>query len=169
MLKFIGLTGESLKQNNIKYIGENLLFINKIMHEIISRAMKDKVSEFTFKNTKEIADYLSFRSGFLSKEELRILYLNSRNRLIEDEVISKGTINETAIYVREVAQKALNKNASSIILSHNHPSGDYSPSREDIKITYNLKQALEILDIQLQDHIIVSEGNFFSFKIKGLL
>lgn len=169
MLKFLNLTAEDLKQNNVKYVGESLIFVNKIMNEIIARAMKSRVSEFVFKNTKEISDYLIVRAGFLLKEELRILYLNSRSRLIEDEVISKGTINETAIYVREIAQKALTKNATSIIISHNHPSGDYSPSREDIKITYHLKQALEILDITLQDHIIVSESNFFSFKIKGLL
>lgn len=169
MLKFLAITPEILKQYNIKYIADNLLFLNKVMHEILARATKEKVSEFIFKNTKDISNYLIVRSGFLSKEELRILYLNAKNRLIEDEVLSKGTVNETAIYVREIASRALNKNATAVIISHNHPSGDFSPSREDVKITYTLKQALEIFSIALQDHIIVSEGNFFSFKTNGLL
>ena len=169
MLKFLFLTEEEIKSNDIKYIGDNLLFLNKIILELTARFFKDKITEFTFKNLDDIKNYLITRSGFLSKEELRVLYLNSKNKLIDDSVVSRGTINETAIYIREVVSLALKKTAMSIIISHNHPSGDISPSREDIKVTYDLKQALESVSIKLQDHIITSGTCYFSFKKEGLL
>jgi DNA repair protein RadC len=109
------------------------------------------------------------RSGFLSREELRVLFLNSKNKLIEDDVVSKGTINEISLYIREIVALALKRTAVSIIVSHNHPSGDVMPSKNDIKTTYNLKQALDSVSIVLQDHIITSGNNYFSFKQEGLL
>ena len=169
ILKFLFLTEDDIKSNNVKYIGENLLFLNKIMLELTSRFFKEKIVEFTFKNLEDIKNYLITRSSFLSREELRVLYLNSKNKLIDDGVLSKGTINETAIYIREVVSIALKKAAVSIIISHNHPSGDASPSRDDIRVTYDLKQALESVSIRLQDHIIISGNCYFSFKKEGLL
>jgi DNA repair protein RadC len=169
MLKFLFLKEEDIKSNDIKYICDNLIFLNKIILEISARFFKDKIEEFTFKNTDQVKDYLIARAGFLSKEELRVLFLNSKNKLIDDDVVSKGTINEIALYVREVVVLALKKTAVSIIISHNHPSGDALPSKNDIKATYDLKQALGSVSIVLQDHIITSGNNYFSFKQEGLL
>jgi DNA repair protein RadC len=169
ILKFLFLTEDDIQANNIKYIGENLLLLNKIILELTARFFKEKITEFTFYNIEDIKNYLIVRSGFLSREELRILYLNSKNKLIDDDIISRGTINQTAIYIREVVALALKKAAMSIIISHNHPSGDVSPSRDDIKVTYNLKQALDSVCIKIQDHIIISRNRYFSFKQEGLL
>ncbi len=169
LLKCLFLTEEELKADEIKYIGENLLFLNKIILELSARFFRDKITEFTFENTIQVKDYLIARAGFLTREELRVLFLNAKNKLIEDDVISKGTVNETALYVREVVTLALKKMAISIIISHNHPSGDAKPSRADIKTTYQLKQALESVSISLHDHIITSGNTYFSFKNEGLL
>ncbi len=169
ILKFLFLTEEEMKFYNIKYVKDNLLFLNKIILELTARFFRDRIIDFTFKNLEDIKNYLITRSAFLTKEELRILYLNSKNKLIDDEVISRGTINETAIYIREVVSLALKKSAMSIIISHNHPSGEVAPSREDIKVTYDLKQALLSVSITLQDHIVTSGNRYFSFKKEGLL
>lgn len=167
--KFLLLEEFHLKVANIKYVGNNVLFLNKVIKEIAARYFRDKIIEFTFGATKEIGEYLISRSGFISHEQLRVLYLNAKNRLIDDSVVSKGTVNETAIYIREIVSLALQKSAVSIVISHNHPSGDVTPSKEDIEITYNLRRALELMLINLQDHIIVSNNNYFSFKTEGLL
>ena len=169
ILKFLFLTEDHLETAEVKYVNDNLLFLNKVILELSSRYFRDKITEFSFKNIKEIGDYLVTRSGYLAQEQLRILFLNSKNKLIEDVVFSKGTVNETAIYIREVVTVALKKSAISLIVSHNHPSGDVTPSREDINITYNLKQALETVSITLQDHIVISGIKYFSFKNEGLL
>lgn len=169
IINFLLLEQADLKKANIKYVNENLLFLNQIIKEVVARYFKDKISEYVFANTYQIAEYLMARSGFLSREQLRVLYLNSKNKLIEDSIFSRGTVNETAIYIREVVSIALQKAAISVIISHNHPSGDVMPSREDIAITHDLKRALDIISITLQDHIIVSKNCYFSFKVEGLL
>lgn len=100
----------------------------------------------------------------LPKEHLRGLYLNSRNRIIRDEVISIGTINSNMIHPREVFRPAIESNASAVILAHNHPSGDVVPSAEDIAITDQIIQAGKILGIALLDHIIIAKEEFASIK-----
>lgn len=169
VIKLLSLTAADLNKASIKHINENFLFLSAIIREIISRYFRNKITEYSFKNTKEVGEYLITRAGNLTQEQLRILYLNSKNRLIEDSITSKGTINETAIYIREIVALTLQKAAVSIIISHNHPSGESTPSHEDIAITHDLKRALELVSVNLQDHIIVARNHYFSFKEEGLL
>jgi DNA repair protein RadC len=102
-------------------------------------------------------------------EQFRVLFLDNRNRLLADEVLGQGTVNHTPVYPREVVKRALELHATAIILVHNHPSGDPSPSREDIEMTREIKQAAATLSILLHDHIIVGNGQWLSFRKAELL
>ena len=102
-------------------------------------------------------------------EQFRILFLDSRNRLLADEAQSRGTVNHTPVYPREVAKRALELHATAIILVHNHPSGDTTPSRGDLEMTAEINRAVGTLGIVLHDHVIVGSGGWLSFRREGLL
>ena len=102
-------------------------------------------------------------------EHFMILCLDNRNRLIAEEVLSRGTVDQTPVYVREVINAALRHHAKSVILVHNHPSGETEPSRADIDMTAELKTALALVTITLHDHLIVAGKTLVSFKSLGLL
>jgi len=101
------------------------------------------------------------------KENFIVLYLNARNQLIHKEIISIGTLNASLVHPREVFEPALRNLASQTIIAHNHPSGDITPSDEDLKITKRLREAGELLGIEVLDHIIIAENNFSSLKESG--
>jgi len=102
-------------------------------------------------------------------EQFRVLYLDNRNRLLADVPQAKGTVNHTPVYPREVVKQALDLHATAMILVHNHPSGDPSPSEDDIVMTKEIKRAAQALSIVLHDHVIVGNGNWLSFKKAGFL
>jgi DNA repair protein RadC len=102
-------------------------------------------------------------------EQFRILFLDTRNRLIADEAQARGTVNHTPVYPREVAKRALELHATALILVHNHPSGDPTPSREDVAMTAEVKAAVGVLGIQLHDHLIIGRGRHLSVHREGLL
>ena len=102
-------------------------------------------------------------------EHFMILCLDNRNRLIAEEVLSRGTVDQTPVYVREVINAALRHHAKSVLLVHNHPSGETEPSRADIDMTAELKTALALVTITLHDHLIVAGKTVVSFKSLGLL
>jgi len=102
-------------------------------------------------------------------EVVRVLYLDKRNRLIQDELQGRGTIDHTPLYPREVVKRALDLGASALIVVHNHPTGDPTPSQADISTTAQLKEAAATLGIVLHDHLIVARHGHASFRAKGLL
>jgi DNA repair protein RadC len=102
-------------------------------------------------------------------EQFRLLFLDNRNRLLADEAQARGTVNHTPVYPREVVKRALDLHATAVILVHNHPSGDPSPSQDDIEMTAEIKRAMAALGIVLHDHIIVGNGKWLSFRKTGLL
>ena len=102
-------------------------------------------------------------------ESFRILFLDTKNRLIADEEQQRGTVNHTPLYPREVMKRALELAASAVILVHNHPSGDPSPSKADIEMTREVRDVGEGLGIILHDHVIVARGGHSSFRSLGLL
>jgi len=116
---------------------------------------------------KDVFRLLSSKLNGLKQEQLIGIYLNSRRKIIKEEVIFSGSLNENIINSREIFSIAINEGAAALILVHNHPSGDPKPSSEDIKITKEIKEAGKLLDIQLLDHIIIGEKNYFSMKEKG--
>jgi DNA repair protein RadC len=102
-------------------------------------------------------------------EQVRILYLDSRNRLLADEAQARGTVNHTPVYPREVVRRALELQATALILTHNHPSGDPTPSADDIAMTRAIVAAARTLSITVHDHVIVGNGRWLSFRKEGLL
>lgn len=116
-----------------------------------------------------LLDYLRADMAHLGHERVRVLHLDSKNRLIRDELVSEGSIDQAAIYTREVIKRALALGTAAIILVHNHPSGDSTPSRQDIAITKDICAAGRTLGITVHDHIIVGRNGHTSFRSKGLI
>ena len=116
-----------------------------------------------------LLDYLTIDMAHLTVERVRVLYLDTRNRLILDYQAQEGTIDEAAIHPREIVKKALEVGASALILVHNHPSGNPEPSRADIQITQRIAEAGRLLGIVVHDHVIVGREGHVSLKAKGLI
>jgi len=116
-----------------------------------------------------LLDYCASAMSRLESEEFRVLFLDRKNVLIADEVLQRGTVDHTPVYPREVVKRALELNASAIILVHNHPSGDPTPSRGDILMTKEMTAAANALKIQVHDHLVIGRGKHASFKALGLL
>ncbi len=120
-------------------------------------------------NWDRLTDYLNAVLARERIEQFRVLFLDSKNRLLADEMLGRGTVNHTPVYPREILKRALELHAMAIILVHNHPSGDPSPSEDDIVITREIKAATHILQIALHDHVIVGNGRCFSLRSNGML
>lgn len=116
-----------------------------------------------------LLDYLRADMAYLSVERVRVLHLNSRNMLIRDDHMGDGSIDQAAIYVREVIKRAMELGSAALILVHNHPSGDPSPSRQDIDITRQIVEAGKRLGIAVHDHIIMAASGHTSLRAQGLL
>lgn len=122
-----------------------------------------------FTNPKAIAAYYMEDMRHARQEHMKLLLLNTRARLIGECNISKGTVNSTVITPRELFVEALQKNAVSIVLLHNHPSGDATPSREDVLVTKRIKDAGQLIGIELLDHIIIGDNCYLSLREKGFI
>ncbi|HQT64454.1 MAG: hypothetical protein B7Z75_02675 [Acidocella sp. 20-57-95] len=120
-------------------------------------------------NWDRLMEYLQAVLAREKTEQFRILFLDNRNRLLADEIQTKGTVNHTPVYPREVVKRALELHATAVILVHNHPSGDPSPSADDIEMTREIKRATAALNIVLHDHVIVGNGQWMSFRKTSLL
>src|SRR5207248_8679470 len=114
-------------------------------------------------NWDRLMAYLAAELSRERVEQFRVLFLDSRNRLLADEAQQRGTVNHTPVYPREVAKRALELHATALILVHNHPSGDPTPSRDDIAMTEQIRAAAAALSIVLHDHIVVRNGLWFRF------
>jgi DNA repair protein RadC len=120
-------------------------------------------------NWDRLLDYLTAALTRERVEQFRVLFLDTRNRLIADEAQARGTVNHTPVYPREVVKRALELQATALILVHNHPSGDPTPSRADLEMTQEIKAAAGSLGIVLHDHLVVGNGRHLSFRREGLL
>jgi DNA repair protein RadC len=116
-----------------------------------------------------LMDYCRLSMGKNKVEEFRVLFLDGRHALIADEVMQRGTVNHTPVYPREVVKRALEHSASSIILLHNHPSGDPTPSKADIEMTRQIVTAAGSVAVQVHDHVIITGHGHYSFKSFGLM
>ncbi len=142
----------------------------KIVPEAVNRLLYREAKEKPVLNSWiKLLDYLRAQMGNLKEEQFRVLFLNSKNMLIANEVQSEGTINHTMAYPREIVKRALELGAASIILVHNHPSGDINPSRADIELTHQIIAAAKPLALNVHDHVIIAETGHYSFKTKGII
>lgn len=171
--KFKGLTRvldstlEELQQ--VEGIGPSNAFGIKLMSAISERYAREKITPNILLNSPlSIFEYLKERIGKEKKEYFTIICLDTRNNLIVDDV-SIGTLNASLIHPREVFKKAILNNSSHVIFAHNHPSGDPSPSEDDIATTRRLVESGKILGIAVIDHMIVTQNNFVSLKEQGII
>lgn len=151
-------------------MGDTSVAALKIVQAVSLRMLKGRVTERPILSSwSALLDWLRADMGVISIERVRLLHLDSRNQLIRDEVMSEGTVDQSAVYVREIAKRALELASSAVILVHNHPSGSPDPSRQDIHMTREVAEALGKLGIALHDHVIIGSGGHYSFRGAGLL
>lgn len=117
---------------------------------------------------KDVADRYMSEMRFLDREVFKVLYLNTKNEIIRDEAVSVGSLNASIVHPREVFKPAIVHSSNAVILMHNHPSGNPSPSQEDIQITKRLSEAGELIGIKVLDHIVIGDGRYYSLKENGL-
>lgn len=126
-------------------------------------------TELTFDKPETVAAYYMERMRHRDTEELMLVLLNSKRHIIEESVLSIGTSNTTLISPRDICIRAMRNEASYIVILHNHPSGDPTPSRQDVLVTQKIKEVSDLVEIPLLDHIIIGDNRFTSFNQKGLL
>jgi DNA repair protein RadC len=152
----------------IKGMNEAHLTHLKIVKEAASRFLKAPLLDKTVLGClEEVVHYCTVTIGFAAVEQFRVLYLNSKNHLIEDECLATGDINQVQVYPRQIIKRALELHSNAIILLHNHPSGDATPSVEDKLLTQHIVQACRLMEIMVHDHIIVAQHHYYSFKANG--
>ncbi len=151
-------------------MGEASVAALKVVHAAAVRlARAEVIGRPVLTNWEALMSYLNAAMAREPVEQFRILFLDSKNRLLADEAQARGTVNHTPVYPREVVRRALELQAAAIILTHNHPSGDPSPSRDDIAMTRQIVEAAKTLSITVHDHVIVGNGTWVSFRKEGLL
>ena len=154
----------------IKDLGEASIAALKVVPEAARRMALAEASERpVIASWDKLLAYCRLTMGREKVEQFRLLFLDRKNRLIADELQQRGTVDHTPVYPREVIKRALELGASSLILVHNHPSGDSTPSRADIDMTRQVQEAAEKLGISVHDHIVISRSGHNSFKSMGLL
>ncbi|WP_373472915.1 RadC family protein [Sphingorhabdus lacus] len=151
-------------------MGETSTAALKIVQAAALRLLSEPVREQPMlASWQSLLDYLRADMAHLTIERVRTLYLNSKNMLIRDEVTSEGSIDQAAIYTREVIKRAIDLGAAAIILVHNHPSGDSAPSRQDIAMTRDIITAAKSFGIAVHDHIIIGKDGYSSMRSAGLI
>jgi DNA repair protein RadC len=154
----------------VKGISHNTAIDLNLISAASQRMLKGRIKNKTVLSSWEsVLDYCRTSMAFEKKEQFRILFLDKKNALICDEIQQVGTIDHTPVYPREVVKRALELSASAIILVHNHPSGDPTPSRADIAMTQKIAEAAKPLGIALHDHIIVGMEGHASFRALELI
>ncbi len=137
--------------------------------ELGRRHQKPSLAGASFCSSEDVASYYRPRMKDLKKETFRCALLDTKNKIIRDEVVSIGSLTASIVHPRDTFKAAIRESAAAVIFIHNHPSGDTKPSQEDILLTRRLVQAGEILGIQVLDHIIIGDGSHFSFRENGMI
>jgi DNA repair protein RadC len=142
----------------------------KLVHEAALRLSRSRMHDQpVLADPERLMGYLSAVLARERIEQFRILFLDDEDRLLADEAQARGTVNHTPVYPREVARRALELDAAALVLVHNHPSGDPTPSREDLAMTKQVADALRVVGIAVRDHLIVGNGRWTSFRREKLL
>jgi DNA repair protein RadC len=159
---------ERLKE--IRGLGDRTVFDLKLISAAAQRIAKGGVAKRkVLSSWASVIEYCRTTMAFAEREEFRILFLDKRNQLIADEVQQRGTVDHTPVYPREIVRRALELSATAVILVHNHPSGDPTPSQADIRMTLDIQQIARPMGIAVHDHIIVGKNGHASLKGLGHL
>ena len=154
----------------IRGIGpKNALYLN-LIHQVAGRYLKDRaLGKAFFKSSKAVFDFLFHSMRDLKKEIFKVLFLNRKNELILEQDVFFGTLTGSAVYPREIMALALENSAAALVFVHNHPSGDPTPSAEDRRLTKDLVWSSRLLMIQVLDHVIIGNNNYYSFADNGII
>ncbi|HJO68952.1 MAG TPA: DNA repair protein RadC [Rhodospirillales bacterium] len=164
------ISAEPERLRQIEGIGEGAVTALKAVQAAAQRLLRDGVMQRpVLSNWEALMDYCRASLAYEKTERFQILFLNRKNVLIADEVQQKGTVDHTPVYPREIVKRALELGATALIMVHNHPSGDPTPSEADIAMTREVRDAGDKLGIVLHDHVVVAKGGYQSFKTLGLL
>jgi DNA repair protein RadC len=159
---------EELQQ--IEGIGAHNAFGIRLVQEVAREFLKEKlIDKPVFQSAQQVFDYLYHSMRDLKKEVFKVIYLNSQNQIIEIGDLFQGTVNSSFVSSREVMQAALKHSATSLIVVHNHPSGNPEPSQNDKQVTRELVYAGNIMQVKVLDHIIIGDNRYFSFAGEGLV
>jgi DNA repair protein RadC len=154
----------------VQGVGEAVVQDLKILEAVAHRLMRSRVlNKPLLSSWDALIDYCHTTMAHRETEQFRILFLDRKNTLIADEEQAKGTVDHVPVYPREVVKRALELNASAIILVHNHPSGDPTPSQSDISMTVQIHEACQVLGLTLHDHLIIGKSREVSFRAVGYL
>lgn len=164
----LGATAEDLR--TVAGVGEALALDLKLLHEATLRTAKEQVARRTvISSWAALLAYVKTALAHEAREQFRVLFLDKKNQLIADEIMNRGTVDHAPVYPREVVRRALELSASSLILVHNHPSGDPTPSSADVDMTKQIVDAARPLRITIHDHLVVGRDGTASFKALGLM
>ena len=164
----LGAERDALK--SVAGAGDAVVHTLKLAEALGVRALRETVKGRPVIGTWEaVIDYCSARLAHLKTEHFRVLFLDSRNALIKDEEQQQGTVDHVVLYPREVVKRALELGASAVILVHNHPSGDPSPSHADVQLTREIARAGAPLGVKVHDHLVIGRSRHVSLREAGLL
>ena len=164
------VTATPARLASVKGVGEAVITELKIVEAAAQRMMRARVlNRAVLSSWDALLDYCHTAMAHRDTEQFRILYLDRKNVLIADEEQARGTVDHVPVYPREVVKRALELNASALILVHNHPSGDPTPSESDLTMTLQVRDAAQVLGINLHDHLIIGKSRELSFRSQGYL
>lgn len=164
----LGATADELR--TVAGVGEAVALDLKLLHEASLRTAREQVARRpAISSWSALLAYVKTALAHESREQFRVLFLDKRNQLVADEVMNRGTVDHAPVYPREVVRRALELSASAVILVHNHPGGDPTPSVADIDMTKQVVSAARSLRITVHDHLVVARHGVASFKALGLL
>ncbi|MFZ5721232.1 MAG: RadC family protein [Pseudomonadota bacterium] len=164
----LGATMEEMR--TVPGVGEAVALDLKVLHEATVRTAREQVARRpVISSWSALLAYVKTALAHEAREQFRVLFLDKKNQLIADETMNRGTVDHAPVYPREVVRRALELSASAIILVHNHPSGDPSPSSADVDMTRQVVDAARSLRIAVHDHLVVGRNGVASFKALGLM
>ncbi len=164
------ITASAARLQAVHGVGEAIVTELKIQEAVAQRMMRARVmNRPVLSSWDALLDYCHTTMAHRETEQFRVLFLDRKNTLMADEEQAKGTVDHVPVYPREVVKRALEVNASAIILVHNHPSGDPTPSQADISMTHQINDACQTLGITLHDHLIIGKSREISFRSQGYL
>ncbi len=154
----------------VEGIGETVVAYLKSVQEMHGRIAREEISAGpVIGSWHTLTTYVRTQLQHETREQFRVLFLDRKNQLMADELLGHGTVSHAPVYPREIARRALELGASAVILVHNHPSGDPTPSRADIDVTREIMDALSALDVTVHDHLIAGKNGVTSFKATGII
>ncbi|MEI7591001.1 MAG: DNA repair protein RadC [Deltaproteobacteria bacterium] len=155
---------------SVKGMGETSAVIFKLIRDILLYHLRETITKTPQLNcTNDMLNYWKVHFGGLKEEHFCVICLNTQNEVVGMETITRGTIDGVFIHPRRVIEKVLTESASAIIIVHNHPSGDVSPSEDDIKMTKTIQQICLSLEIAFHDHLIIGKNSHYSFRHNGII